>query len=344
MTMPEPATLSWERDPLLSFAGIATYMRAPVVDFDTLTPGTVAVAGAPLDTTTAWRQGARFGPRALREASLHVVYWLESAYESELIDLETDTTLSRAVLEAGRVVDVGDLNVYPNQVARTAESFQQGTREIFERGAFPLILGGDHFVSLPCCRGVAEVVAQRSGRLAFVHFGCELGLAGEDPVWGNDWSGSAVRRLVESGSVAPRNVAWIGPSGLVPRSEYEWAKHNGGALLTAEDVHQQGGADATRRALELATADCDAVYVSLGLDVLDSAHAPGIGPAVIGGLTPTELGHAVGVLARESRIVALDVVEVAPNLDCGGRTARLASNLIFDFLAPRALGSRDGSA
>jgi len=326
--------VSWERGPLLSFAGIATFMRAPAVDFDALQPGQVAIVGAPFDTTTAWRQGARYAPRAIREASLHVVYWLDSAYESELVDLESGTTLQRTA--TGTVVDLGDLNVYPNQVTRSAESFQHGTREIVERGAFPLVLGGDHFVSLPCCRGVADVVTRRGGKLAFITFGCELGLAGEDSVWGTDWSGSVVRRLVETGAVDPRNIAWVGPSGLAPRAEWDWIQHSGATLLTAEDVHRQGGADATRHALTSATTDCDAVYVSLGMDVLDSAHAPGIGPAVIGGLTPTELGHAVAVLAREPRVVALDVVEVAPHLDRSGRTARLASNLIFDFLAPRS--------
>jgi arginase family enzyme len=326
-----------DRDPLLSFAGIATFMRAPTVDFDALEPGDIAVVGAPFDTTTAWRQGARHAPRAIREASLHVVYWLESAYESELVDLETGTTLRRAT--TGRVVDLGDLNVYPNQVAKTAESFLQGTREIVERGASPLILGGDHFVSLPCCRGVADVVAQRGGRVAFVTIGCELGVAGQDPVWGTDWAGSVVRRLVESGAVDPRNVAWVGPSGLAPRAEWEWIQASGGVLVTAEEIHRQGATETTRQALEAASRACDAIYVSLGLDVLDSAHAPGIGPAVIGGLTPTELGQCVAVLAREPRVVALDVVEVAPYLDRSGRTARLASNLIFDFLAPRALGA-----
>jgi arginase family enzyme len=329
--------VSWDRGPLLSFAGIATFMRAPAVDFDALQPGQIAIVGAPFDTTTAWRQGARFAPRAIREASLHVVYWLESAYESELVDLESGTTLQRSA--PGPVVDLGDLNVYPNQVDKSAESFQHGTREIVERGAFPLILGGDHFVSLPCCRGVADVVAQRGGRLAFISLGCELELAGEDPVWGVDWTGSVVRRLIETGAVDPRNIAWIGPSGLVPRAEWEWIQNSGATLLTAEDVHRRGGTDATRQALDTAASGCDAVYVSLGMDVLDSAHAPGIGPAVIGGLTPTELGHAVAALAREPRVAALDVVEVAPQFDRSGRTARLASNLIFDFLAPRALGA-----
>jgi arginase family enzyme len=326
-----------DRDPLLSFAGIATYMRVPTVEFDALGAGDIAVVGAPFDTTTAWRQGARHAPRAIREASLHVVYWLESAYESELVDLETGTTLRGATRD--RVVDLGDLNVYPNQVARSAESFLIGTREILERGAFPLILGGDHFISLPCCRGVAEVVAQRGGRLAFVHIGSELGAAGDDPVWGTDWAGSVVRRLVETTAVDPRNIAWIGPSGLAPRAEWEWTQNSGGVLATAEDIHRQGATGMTRQAVEAAGRDCDAIYVSLGLDVLDSSQAPGIGPAVIGGLTPTELGQCVAVLAREPRIVALDVVEVAPYLDPSGRTARLASNLIFDFLAPRALGA-----
>lgn len=325
-----------ERDPLLSYAGIATFMRAPTAEFEEVESGDIAVVGAPFDTTTAWRQGARYAPRAIRESSLHVIYWLEAAYESELVDLETGTTIRRE--RAGRVVDLGDLNIYPNQVAKTAESFQLGIREIVERNAFPLILGGDHFVSLPCCRGVADVVRQRGGRLAFVHIGCELGLAGDDPVWGTDWSGSVVRRLVETGAVEPRNVVFVGPSGLVPRSEFDWLKQHGAVLASADGIHHQGATDATRQALEAAATGCDAIYVSLGMDALDSAHAPGIGPAVIGGLTPTELGQAVAVLAREARVIALDVVEVAPHLDRTGRTARLASNLIFDFLAPRALG------
>src|SRR5581483_6419253 len=232
-------------------------------DFDELHAGSVAIVGAPLDTTTVWVQGARHGPRAIREGSLHVRYWLDAAPEGELIDLETGATIRSNA--SGDLVDLGDLNVYPNQVARTAESFRAGVREIVERGALPVILGGDHYLSLPCCRGAKEGLEARGQRsIGYLQFGCELGLGGSDPTWGTDYSGAQVRRLMDLDVVAAENVAWVGPSGLVPRSEYAWARARDGALFTAEDVRRLGAADATRRALERAAHGCDGVYVSVG--------------------------------------------------------------------------------
>lgn len=318
--------------PQISFAGVPTFMRAPAADFVDLQGHEIAVVGAPHDATTLWKRGARDGPRAIREQSLHLLYLLQSSYDEDFVDLESGGVFRSPA--TGTILDLGDLNVYPENIQKTAESFRQGVREIAERRAFPLILGGDHYVSLPCCQGYADAVrAHKGGNVGYVQIGCELGLGTENPTWGSDYSGSQVRRLLDLGIVEPRNVALIGPSGLVPLDDYEWAKRSGLTLFTAEDVRREGVGELTQRAVATAADGCESVYVSIGLDALDSSQSPGVGSTVIGGLHPTDLGRAAEELAQSPCIGALDVVEVAPDLDRTGRTARLAAYFLGTFLS-----------
>jgi agmatinase len=230
------------------------------------------------------------------------------------------------------------MNVYPNQVERTARSFYEGVRSVLEREAQPVILGGDHYVSLPCCEALAEATRARSGGLVgYIQIGSELGFGADDAVWGSDWAGAQGRRLVERGVVEPANVVLVGVSGFAPIDELESVTASGATIITAVGVRALGPAAAATAALAAALDGCELVYVSVGMDVLDTAHATGTGTTVIGGLLPQDLISLVGAIAAHPRVGALDVVEVAPNLEPGSRTARLAVYVVNGFVGPRTI-------
>jgi agmatinase len=320
----------YTRELLPSFAGVNTFARAPAGDIDSLRSGAVAVAGIAHDGTSSSRQGVRQGPRGIREASVDFVYDLHASSRKALIHVGTGRILRQP--REGQLVDVGDLPVAPMDLARTRETCRRVAAAIVRRGAFPVVLGGDHYVTFPLAAGVADAVG---GRLGLIQLSTQLDLADRDQVWGPDWHGATIRRLVESGAVQPRNVAFIGTHGYVTYQEWEFAQSHGMTVITADAAREAGAAAAVARAVTAAGDGCDAIYVSLDADVVDSGYASGTGDVLVGGLTPAEVLALMRELSASDRIVALDAVEVAPGLDQRGRSERLAAEAIVELVAPR---------
>jgi len=327
--------------PLLSHAGIASFLRAPVRTLDEVRPEMIAVYGAPTDWTLGTRPGARYGPQAIRQTSTHLAWYLETSEHGEMTDMRSGRVVSLGPRE-DRLVDLGDVPIYPVDVGRTIESIAAMQAGILERGAFPIMLGGDHLVTYPAVRAYLEHVERRGRRAGFIQFDAHFDLVSDNPIFGPYYHGSVTRRIAELPQIAVPNMAWIGINGYARGEQIAFVQEGGGRVYTRSDVRSRGVAAVVGEALEHALDGCDELYVTIDIDVLDGGQASGAGSINIDGLAAGELLDAVDLLA-DAPVGALDVVEVAPLLDATEYTARTAAVLLTNFICRRAGAARGGT-
>lgn len=321
--------------PLLQFAGIPTFLRAPLSTIDGLSPGMVAVLGVPTDYTRTGRAGARYGPRGIREASLHLCKYMGTGPENRGLNVVSGKASS---YDAGarRMADLGDLPIYPLDPARTGEVIRGSVRRVVERDCVPLILGGDHYISYPAFQGFADaLVARRSdARVGYIQFDAHLDLWDDNPIMGRLNNATNARRISELPMVDTRNMAWIGTSRYVRQEQWDFIRDSGGRAFTVAEVQRRGIGEVVEEAWELASRGCDSVYLSIDIDCVECAWAPGTGTLTLHGMRPAELLEAMDLLSTRN-IGAVDLVEVAPNLDPTESTQWLAASALFDFILPR---------
>jgi len=272
-----------------------------------------AVVGIPFDTATSFRPGARFGPEAIRSASV-----LLRPYHPGLgVD----------VLEAVSVVDYGDLPVAPGDVIGTYRRIESGLAPLVEAGVFTVVLGGDHSITLAELRALAR----RHGPLALVH------LDAHTDTWDEYFDqrffhGTTFKRAVEEGLVEPNASLQAGMRGSVfSASDLDDARSLGFAVVPSEELRALGP-DGYARAVRERVGDRP-VFLSFDIDFLDPAFAPGTGTPEIAGFSTAEAVALLRAL-RGIRLVGCDVVEVSPPYDGPGQpTALAAANVALDLLA-----------
>ncbi len=342
---------------LPAYAGLATFLRSPAVSLDEVVEGLRVVVGVPFDGGCGSRPGARFGPHAIRYSSLHLHYYASSSPDPVMVDLETGERFDPGVgagsargaaagsaPAAGGLADYGDVSVYPSSPERTAASVEDALRRLAGRGAVPLVLGGDHYVTYPTVRGVVAGLADRLGlrpeevRLGYVHVDGHFDLGSDNAIYGRHFHGTTARLVSELPSVGLGRMAWLGQRGFVRREQWEFVRRENLRYWTAADIRRRGPAEAAREALEFVAGapagepGVHGLYVTIDIDVVDVTEAPGTGAIHFGGLTASEFLALVSGL-RDERVVALDLVEVAPPYDPSERTARLAALALVRFLA-----------
>ncbi|MER9594098.1 agmatinase family protein [Mesorhizobium sp. M0244] len=325
----------YKRDVLLPYAGFNTIFRAPQGDFIDLKPGDVAVVGVPWDITGLSRQGTRFGPAAIRQTSSVLSTWFENdAPTDDLINLDTGLIIKTTY--KARLLDLGDLNLYPTDIQKTSRSISDGVAEIVRKSAFPVILGGDHYITYPAFRGVAEALGERGKkpRLGYLQLDAHFDLERDNTLMGKYNNGTMARRISEMAEIRPENMVWVGPRGYAVKENIDWANSNGATFITALEVARRGIKESITRAIEAASKGTDGIYITIDIDVVDPTMAPGNGAIAFGGITPMELLEAVELL-KEAPAVAFDIVEVAPKFDPTGVTERLAAQAVLNFVAPR---------
>lgn len=312
--------------------GPHTFFQAPLTQIEDLRPGQVAIAGVPHDSTHTTRFGTRYGPRGIREGSLMMLDRISAP--DGVLDLATG--LRRRYVGRDVLADVGDLNMYPTDVMATTEGIRQGVAAICRRGAFPVTLGGDHYISYPAFLGFADAVTEGSRPVSagYIHIDGHLDFMNDHKIWGRYNHGTNARRISEHGLVRRENMVWVGIQGWVTYDEWHLIKSMGGTVFTHEDVRTMGIVEVARRAGELASRGVDFIYLSLDIDVLDAGFSPGTGGVVIGGMRPIDLVKAMHELSAFP-IAAMDLTEVSPNLDTSGRTIRLAADAIAHLAGPR---------
>lgn len=303
-----------------SFEGIATFAQRPLLtepeELDRWAPD-VAVIGAPWDDSTTNRPGARFGPRALRAL----------AYSPGTFHLD----FGIEIFESLEVVDFGDAHCPHGLVEKSHAAIRERVATVASRRIFPVVLGGDHSITWPAASAVAE--AHGWGRIGLIHFDAHADTA--DSIDGNLAShGTPMRRLIESGAVMGRNFVQVGLRGYWPDAEtFAWMREQQMRYHFMQEIWERGLVAVIEDAVQEALEGCDAIYLSVDIDVLDPAFAPGTGTPEPGGIAPVDLLRAVRRLATDTPLVALDVVEVSPPYDLADVTVNNAHRIILEVLA-----------
>ncbi len=277
------------------------------------------ILGAPFDAGTSFRPGARFGPRAIRSTD----YIPHSGYRPHLA-LRVDP------LSKLGVVDVGDVNMQQLDSEGGLVRLMDACRQVAAAGAIPVVLGGDHTITYATAQGVAQ--HHGFGRIALVHFDAHADTGdSEGGLWGH---GTPMRRLILSGAIRGDRFLQIGLRGYWPDPPLlEWMVDQQMRWYEMTEVVERGLDTCLTEALERAADECDGVFLSVDVDVVDPGMAPGTGTPEPGGLTSRQLLDAVRRIGRESNLLGMDVVEVAPPYDQSEVTAMLANRVILEALS-----------
>lgn len=314
--MAEPPYRPLDAQVIPRFAGIRTYMRAPHVR--DLAGVDAAVYGIPFDTATSYRTGSRFGPEAIRSASA-----LIRPYHP---------ALAVNIVDELSIVDYGDLPVSPGDTERTYAQVEEALAPVVEAGVFPVAMGGDHSITLPELRSLA----QRHGPLALVLLDAHADTW--DAYFGQKYfHGTTFKRAVEEGLVDAAASVQAGMRGSVyAAADLETARQLGFTVVESEDLRSLG--PERYGTLVREKVGDRPVFLSFDIDFLDPAFAPGTGTPEIAGFSTAEAVAFLRALPG-IKLAGADVVEVSPAYDGVGQpTAVAAANVVYELLALRALG------
>lgn len=324
-----PGLIDLQRYPFgLSSHGIATFLQRPVA----LTPADlqaaevdVAIVGAGLDLSFGMR-GAGHGPRALRSHDMYL-----PSVESGLPHQHTRVDAFAELV----IADYGDAGIDPDSAHRSIEPVRSIVREIAEAGSKPFIIGGDHSLMYPDVAALADVYGK--GKIGVVHFDAHYD-AGSFYLGHMASHGVPVRRLVEQGHVNGNNFIQVGLRGYAPGDDdLAWMKDQGFRYHFMAEVEKYGWDHVMERALEEAAEGTDYLFVSLDIDVLDPAYAPGTGTPEPGGLTPRELFPLLRRLGAENNLIGMELVELNPLVDPTYVTPLVANRCLREVLTGVAM-------
>jgi len=288
------------------YAGLATFARLPVLE--QVGRADIAVVGIPFDSGVSYRPGARFGPAHVRQASR-----LLRPY---------NPALDVSPFAARQVVDAGDIACNPFDIAEAVGQIQAGARRLNEEAMKLVSIGGDHTIALPLLR----VIHERHGPVALLHFDAHLDTW--DTYFGAPYThGTPFRRATEEGLLDLARSVHVGIRGPLYTSE---DLGDGFLAVHCTDIELHGLATAIERMLE--RLGDRPVYVSVDIDVLDPAHAPGTGTPEAGGMTSRELLTMLRALAGH-QVVSADIVEVAPAYDHAEITGIAAAHVAYELIS-----------
>ena len=296
----------------LPFVGICSFGKYPIqLDWERI-DSDVAILGAPFDGGTQFRPGARFGPRAIREASTLFAFGHAGAY-----DHEDDVTYLAGV----RIADIGDADIVHTNTELSHANIELGVRKILAAGALPVVLGGDHSINIPCIRAFADQqpihLVQIDAHLDFV----------DERHGVRNGHGNPMRRAVEQKHVAGLTQLGIRNVSSTARDGYEAARRFGSDILSVRQMRALGTEQVLARIPQNMR-----YYLSIDIDAFDPSIAPGTGTPSHGGFTYYEVLELVSGLASRGPIVGIDLVETAPDYDHAGITAILAAQLLLNIL------------
>ena len=297
----------------LPFVGIPTFGKRPyIADWDAINAD-IAVLGAPYDFGTQWRPGARFGPRAVREASTLFSFGHAGAYDHE----DDATYLASDV----RIVDIGDADIIHTKTEESHANIEFGVRKILAAGALPVVIGGDHSINIPCINAFSDQepvhIVQIDAHLDFVdeRHGVTTG------------HGNPMRRAIEKPWVSGMTQLGIRNVSSTAKEGYEDARARGSDILSVRQV-QKLGIDAVLERIPLGAR----YYVTIDIDAFCPSIAPGTGTPSHGGFLYYDVLEILQGLAKRGQVAGIDLVEVAPAYDPTDSTQILAAQLLLNFI------------
>jgi len=291
------------------FAGPSTFARLP--ELRDVSHCDVAIVGIPFDAGTSYRPGARFGPQAIRQASRHLRTQYHPAYDTEPFAEQ-------------QVADAGDISCNPYNIEKAVLEIQKGATELLGKVDRIISLGGDHTIALPLLRAVNHY----HGPVALVHFDAHLDTW--DTYYGAPYThGTPFRRAAEEKLFLESASMHIGIRGpLYSRDDLKNDKELGFKVIHCDEFQSEGIDHVVKRIRD--RVGDNPMYLSIDIDVLDPAHAPGTGTPEIAGMSSREL---VGVLRGLAglNIISADVVEVSPAYDHAELTSLSAATTVFEI-------------
>ena len=300
-----------------------TFLGIERCDLDiesTFADADVVIVGAPIDSGTSHRSGAKFGPQAIRGGD-----YLPHNGARPHLALRIDA------LNTMKVVDAGDLDMPGRDLVKSLETLADATEKISRAGAIPLILGGDHSVSSADVAGIAR--HRGLGKISMIHFDAHADTASDEngTLVGH---GTPMRRLIESGAVRGDRFLQLGLRGYWPSPKtLDWMRDQGMRSYEMTEIHHRGLNTVLDESFETLMDGCDGVFLSVDIDVVDPGMAPGTGTPEPGGMTSRELLESVRRICLELPVVGMDVVEVAPAFDNADITAILANRVVLEALS-----------
>ena len=271
-----------------------------------------AIAGAPFDTASSFRSGSRFGPNAIRNISAMMK--------------PNNVIMQVNIIDGLKRGDIGDFNVTPGYIHPTYQAIEEGVANILKENACPIVLGGDHSITLAELRAVAK----KYGPVALVHFDSHSDLC--DEVFGQKYNhGTPFRRALEENLIDASHSIQVGMRGsLYDPDEHKMAAELGMKLIPAHKVREMGLETLIKTILErVGDKPC---FLTFDIDFVDPAYAPGTGTPEVGGFTSLEALDLVRKI-KDLNFVGFDLVEVLPAYDHGEITAYLAANIVFEYLS-----------
>jgi agmatinase len=293
------------------FTGVRTFMRLP--NSQNLNDADIAIVGVPFDSGVSFIPGARFGPAALRDASIILKPYCPMTQIN--------------IFDHISVLDFGDINTVPGYMEESFANIEAGVADICKSGTMPVVMGGDHSVSLPILRGLVK----EKEPVALVHFDSHSDTLPD--YFGKPYNhGTPFYWALEEGLILPEKSTQIGIRGpLYDKDAMDYPKEKGMEIITGPDLHELGVEVVVEKVRQrIAGAP---VYVTFDIDFLDAAFAPGTGTPEVGGFSSYEALKLLIAICADQQLLGMDLVEVLPAADHGGVTALAGVSLIHAFLA-----------
>ncbi len=297
----------------LPFVGIPTFgKRQYISDWDNLCAD-IAIIGAPFDSGTQFRPGARFGPRSVREASTLFSFGHAGAYdhEDDKVYLGSDV----------KIVDMGDADIVHTDTGKSHANIEFAVKCALKAEVLPVIIGGDHSINIPCINAYDGEepfhILQIDAHLDFVdeRHGVRFG------------HGNPMRRAAEKNYVSGLTQLGIRNVSSTAKEGYEQARLMGSDIISVRQARQMGMVNVVNRIPK-----DERLYISIDIDAFCPSIAPGTGTPSHGGFLYYEVLEILKNISDRNQIVGVDLVEVAPDYDPSGSTATLAAQVLLNLL------------